>query len=402
MSIVLREIIPDGSQWGTLGEILTDWSDLEFGQDLKDASSISFSYPKKGRHSNKIKSGMYVAPVVNGDYKWDNSYFYVRDDEGSLTAGTAKDSVKVAGISLRGRLDKVKWMPAFGSSYMDSNLFKYINVSPGTIIKAGVENYWSRAKSRFNSPVNWLVGVDEIALPSKPYKVDEIIEGNTSIQDMITKYQDLGIATAKFSGFKLVVYPYYGIVDRDSSLDKSSTVQLSVGVNLREGSYTTSVRDLVTSLLVIGGQDMMRVDSSDSVAVLWVTAPASTIAELGYHEDTLTVSSAANPETLKAIGENYLSRYSKIRESRTYSLVDNLIEGSTGSALPLPKALTDFQCGDSISILTSRGVDVDVVYSLTFSCLSPNNVTLGITLGDYFDEWETTFEQRLKRLEQGR
>lgn len=398
MGVILREIIPDGTQWGRMGDILPHWMNLEFGQDLKGPSSISFDYANDGAHFERLKGGMYVVPIVGGRHDWFDSIFYIRERTGSLMPGSTSKTTRFGGVSLRKRLDDVRWMPAIGSNYIDAEMFRYTNQTPGAIIKAGVENFWSRAKSQFGDDVPWLAGVGVSPDSNWHYRVDEVIEPTTSVNDIISKYQDLGIGTARFYGFHLNTAHYYWYTDGPSR-DKTDEVQLKIGLNLENGEYEESYDNLITSLLVQGAADPFPKDeSTQSYVVAWVTAPQEVIDKYGYHEDVLNVADATNPETLKAIGQNYLRKHLEPRMSRNFTMVDSLHDPRTGQPLPTPQALVDFECGDSILVLSSDGAHEEKVYSITMSFSNPENASIGLTLNDYFDSWEVQFDQRLRRL----
>lgn len=400
MGVILREIFPDGTQWGILGEILPHWSKLEFGQDLKSPTSITFAYANDGAHFNRLKAGMYVVPEVNGSIRWSDSIFYVREKKGSTIPGDRSKTTTFAGVSLRRRLDDVRWMPAIGSVYIDQP-FKIRNYTPGAVIKHGVTNYLSRAKAQYNDPTHWLSGVG-VSDPSVwKYRVDEDIIPGTSVNDIITKYQDMGIASARFSGFQLNTahYTYY---TEHESRDKTDSVQLKVGLNLTTSDYEESHTDLTTALMVRGASDPFRTEDPNNMQtnkIHWEFAPLSVIQRWGYHEKILDIPNASSDSTLKQIGQNYLKRMMEPRHSTTYTMVDNLVNPRTGKPMGTPNALTDFQCGDSILILDGDGPSIQTVYGISMSYSSPQKATITITLNDYFQSWQEKFDQRLKRLE---
>lgn len=403
MSVILREVIPDGTQWGRLGEVLLDWTELEFGQDLKNPSSIMFKYPIDGVNYNKLKEGMYVVPVVNGNHTWRDSYFWVREKNGSPMPNAESKVATFGGVSLRGRLDKVRWLPAVGSEYMDSDMFRYHNVTPGTVIKGGVENYLSRARNVYNDPTNWITGVGVSPDAHWFFRVDEEVEPTTSVMQMITKYQDLGIATASFNGFLLQTAHYFWYAYDPTSTgthirDLSDEVSLVVGQNLLNGEEAWSHTDLITALLVVGGQDPFS-DNPEvySNSVQWVTAPQKVIDKWGYHESVLNVPDAHVHSTLKALGEAYIRRHMEPRYSTTYTMASDLYD-SRGNPKPFPRALVDFQCGDLISVITHRGVTKERVHSITLTYPRPNTPQVGLTLNDYFESEIEVFDQRLRRL----
>ena len=109
--------------------------------------------------------------------------------------------------------------------------------------------------------------------------------------------------------------------------------------------------------------------------------------------------SAVQPSTVQAIGQNYLRNHMEPKHSTSYTMVDSLYDPRTGALLPTPRALLDFQCGDSIRVLQEDGASVEKVFAITLSYENPTrSEKVGLLLNDYFDSWETTFDQRLKRL----
>lgn len=200
----------------------------------------------------------------------------------------------------------------------------------------------------------------------------------------------------------LRVEPYDWMVG-STTRDKSDSVQLKAGVNLTEATYSESNDNVITALLVKGGADPFREAAEGTEVqtnvVQWVTATPEQIRRYGYHEDVLEVGSAVQPSTLQAIGQNYLRHHMEPKHSTSYTMVDSLYDPRTGALLPTPRALLDFQCGDSIRVLQEDGASVERVFAITLSYEnSTRSEKVGLLLNDYFDSWETTFDQRLKRL----
>ena len=396
MSVVLREIIPDGTQYGKLGAVLPYWADLEFGQDLRGASSISFSYPRSAPQFDKLKMGMYVVPVVNGNYKWLDSIFYIQAREGTLIDNNA--TVDISGYSLRKRLDRMFWMPAIGSAYADADMFKYTNVTPGAIIKAGIENHWSRAKSVYKDPQKWIANVVVPASSKWSYRVDETIQANTSVSSMIDKYQDLGMATVRFDGFNLLT-AHADWYSNAPAYNKQQSVKFREGIDLLSGDFSESDEEVITALLVVGAEDPFKNDDGlSSNVVAWVIAEPDIIAKYGYREGVLNVSDATTAATLKAVGQNYLKRMQEPRSSFSYKVTSELYDPRTGVLLDTPSALNDYQCGDNVTVYTSEGSHEYSVKAITLSYADPGSHSTVLTLNDTFDSWQETFDQRLKRL----
>lgn len=398
MGIVLRQIIPNGTQWGELGELLPDWSNLEFGQDLKSPSSIKFEYPNQGANFKTLKTGTYVVVEVDGNYKWWDSIFYINELSGSDMPDTP-GTTTFGGVSLRKKLDNTRWMPAIGSAYIDSEGFRYTNVTPGDVINAGIINYKSRSTSRYKDEVDWIASVNKGT--GWAYRVDEIIQPTTSVTEIISKYQEMGIASARFAGFTLVCGHYDWFVNHPSR-DLSDTVQLKVGVNLTEANYSESDDNIITALLVKGAEDPFKSAEPNNLqtnSIQWVIASQAVINKYGYREGILEVSDASNPTTLQQIGKNYINRNLEPRFSYSYTMVDHLYDPRTGQALDTPNVLSDFQCGDAILVLNERGASTYSVYAITLSYDNPTRpASIGLTLNDYFDSWQVKFDQRLRRL----
>ena len=396
MSVILREIIPDGTKYGKLGAILPYWTGLEFSQDFLSSTAISFSYPKTAPQADKLKLGMYVVPVVNGNYQWLDSIFYIKARSGTLIEEDTL--IQVSGYSLKKNLDKMYWAPAIGSVFSDEDMFRYTNITPGAVLRAGVENYLSRARNGFYDSTEWLSGVSVPADSKWDYKVDEIIQATTSISSVVSKYQDLGMATVRFDGFQLVT-AHYDWYSNSPSFNKQNTVRFREGIDLLSGEFEESSEDVVTALLVVGAEDPFKKD--DGVAsnvIAWVTSPQAIIDKYGYHESILNVPDAANAVTLKAVGENYLKRVQEPRMSYSYKVTSDLYDPRTGDKLPTPAALSDYQCGDKVTVYTSDGSHEYTVYAITLSYDDPIRPSTVLTLNDSFATWQETFDQRLKIL----
>lgn len=400
MTVVLREIIPDGTQWGTLGEILPHWASLEFGQDLKGSSSILFEYANEGSHFSRIKTGMYVVPVIDGNYKWMDSIYYVQELQGSAVPGSESRKTTFSGVNLKGRLDTLRWMPAIGSTYIDEAMFRLQNISPGAVVRNGVENFLSRARNTYKDPVNWISKINDVYTSTQKVKVDEYIEPGTTVEEMVQKYQDLGLLTIQFEGFQLNILNYESVA-RGVIRDRTKEVQLKVGFNIRGGEYSESNKELITALLVKGAPDIFTkpVEGQGQPSVVqWVIAPQSVIDKHGYHESLYTVADAAQANTLRIVGEAYLNKHLEPRYSTSYTMVDGVTSPSTGERVKSPVPLYDFECGDKISILTEKGTVIERVYAITLSYDNPNSPSIGLTLNDFFEDYMVTFDQRLKRL----
>ena len=401
MGVSLREVIPDGTGWGTLGEFLPDWKELEFGQDYSGAGSITFKYANDGANFDKLADGMFVTPVVDGNRTWYDSIYYVEELSGSRVPGPDAHITTFAGASLLGRLGKVRWMPAIGSEVMDNLAFTYNDYTPGEVIKAGVENYLSRARNQFGDPSHWLQDVYVAPDTHWFFRVDEVVEPTTSVQTIIEKYKELGIATARFVGFNLQT-SHYDWYTKGLASDKTETVQFRVGLNLINAEYARSNKELYTAVLVRGAQDPFA-QAVEGFEVgnncVWVTASQEMINKWGYHETVYDVSEASNHDTLRAIGQVYLDSHIEPRYSMSYTIADNLVNSRTGEEIPTPKALVDFQCGDLITVVDEGGASEQRVFAITMSYTNPEHANIAVTLNDFFQERDILFDQRLKRLE---
>lgn len=401
MSVALRQVTPNGTRWGEIGEYFPDWSDLEFGQEISStAGSITFKYPKDGVNYNLLKNGIFITPAIDGNRSWFDSIFYVQELQGVNEQVSDRYIRTFAGVSLTDRLSNIRWMPAFGSKVMDSYAFRQFNVTPGSVIKEGVHNYKSRARQKGDN-TDWISNVMVSADTRWRYRVDEDIEATTSVLDIIQKYEDMGIATAKFRGFELCTSHYDWYTGEDA--DKTDVIQYRYGVDLLSEEYAESYTDLVTALLVVGAENPFASGGDDFQVgknCEWVIADQEVIDRFGYRESSLEVSSATQHTTLKAIGENYLSRRIAPRYSKTYAVANDIHDPVSGKPVPTPRPLVDYQCGDLISVLSSEGkLESHRVVGISMTYKNPSTAVVALTLNDHFDSWEVKFDQRLKQLE---
>ena len=84
--------------------------------------------------------------------------------------------------------------------------------------------------------------------------------------------------------------------------------------------------------------------------------------------------------------------------SYSYKVTSDLYDPRTGDKLPTPAALSDYQCGDKVTVYTSDGSHEYTVYAITLSYDDPIRPSTVLTLNDSFATWQETFDQRLKRL----
>lgn len=393
--VVLRQVIPDGSQYGQLGAIFSDHSHLEFGQDLRGAGSIKFDYPSQGVNSDQLDGETYVVPIINGNDKWHDAIFKIQETEAPNLGEDGPVMKTYAGVSLLKQTEKIRWLPAIGSQYMDDMAFTYTNVTPGAVLKGAVDNFWSRAKSQFNDPIHWLTEVKVSANAAWQYRVDEQVIPGTSLWEMITKYQDLGIATARFEGFRLQT-AHFDWYSSGLASDKTDSVQFRVGFNVVESEEVTSYEDICTSLLVRGSPDPLSEEQNPTCA--WVQAPASVIKKFGYREDMLEVGEASQQSTLRAVGQAHLNARLAPRFSKTYKVVEDLYHARSGKKIPSPTALVDYQCGDMVTLLDKSGASEYRIYGISISYDSDGRSSISLTLNDYWDSYAVTLDQRLRRL----
>lgn len=223
MGVILREVIPDGTDTGVLGEVFPDWIGLEFSQDIA-AGTLTFNYPADGLNADLLRGGMFLVPVVDGKSLYKNSYFEVGEGSGEVVQEATGNVRSITAYSLLSGLEKVRWMPAIGSSFMDEEGFSYTAATPGAVIKAGVQNYLSRARA-YGDSVSWISSVSTGQDSQWPVLVDEMISPTTSVTTVLDRYNELGLARVHFEGFRLHINPHPNLLASNyGQLSSSSTL----------------------------------------------------------------------------------------------------------------------------------------------------------------------------------
>lgn len=381
MAVELRVIETNGSY----GEILPDWSDLTFSQDLLQAGALTFRYPLSGRNVSYLKHGVVLAVLMDGLEPINGRFTYF-EGEGSRILDADGLQSSYGCTSNITRFDKCRLAPAFGSVFADEDMFKWTDKTVGWMVNEAIINSRSRSNqfsanpSWYEHPLSFTSTSDSMGY-SWPTTYDARFEPGRSVNEVIEWVTSNGFGEAYMDKrvLKLVQPERNG---RDLS-EGNNQVVLQTGRDFLEASYQTSSRDLITALLVMG----------ENNSCVWVTDEAA-IAKYGYREDILSISNASTKTTLEAAGRAYLATRNEPRNSYTYSVSALYLEQSGGTRRPF----IDYQVGDSILILD--GVETSVQRLRLLSATWPNSraATINITVNDYFSEREEQFERRLNRL----
>jgi hypothetical protein len=389
VAVELRQVLPDD----TYGEILPDWSDLTFSQDLLNPGSLSFSYPVDGRNASVLNHGACLTTLLDG-IEPINARFLFNEGSGSRL-GDASAAVSTFGAtSTLSRATKMLLGPAFldddgtPASSTVADTFAYTDKTAGWLLRTAIENSMSRGRQLSATPQEWLefplaTFTDDTDSSGEawPETYDVTFNAGTTVQDVIDWLVNHGFAEAQMVGRELRLY-HPSNNGRNLSVGSDPLV-LQTGHDFIEASYQTTSLDLANALLVTG----------DDNACTWVYDQDS-ITRYGYREAVLQVPNATQQSTLIAAGQAYLSTRKDPRYSYTYSVSALYLEKTSNN----PRPFIDYQVGDSLLVLDGNATAVQRLRLLSATWPSARSATVNITVNDLLAERDVEFDRRLQRL----
>jgi hypothetical protein len=383
VAVELREI----TSQGTYGEILPDWSDLTFSQDLLNPGALTFGYPVNGRNARVLTHGATLTTLVDGEEPI-NSRFTYYEGEGARLGDAESSVVTYACTSTLSRATKMMLAPAFGSTVADADMFAYVAKTPGWLVRTAIEDSMSRARQRTGDYADWLdvpVRGFSDTLDSSgaawPAVYDVTFPPTTTVQGVIDWLVQYGFAEAQMVGKELRLYcPSNNGRDLTSG---TNPIALQTGRDFLEATYRTTSTDLVNALLVLG----------DNNACAWVYDTDS-ITTYGYREGALTVSNASQQATLIAAGNAFLTTRAIPRYSYTYSVSALYLERTNAN----PRPFIDYQVGDSVLILDGAATAVQRIRLLSAQWPDARASTVNLTVNDWLAERDVELDRRVSRL----
>lgn len=373
---------------GVPGEMLPDWAELTFSQDLAGAGTLTFNYPRSGRHSNLLQHGVSLVVLVDGREP-KNARFTFDEESGSKISESEGGTKSLGATSNLSRFDQLTVSPAVGSQFADENLFTYTDKSAGSIALSTITNGMSRANAQGALPgwLNWPLSKFSASVDSSgaawPTTYDVRFNPGQSVTEVLEWMFTNGFAEAVMQGKDLHLYnpSSHG---RDLTTGDTPLI-LSTGNDVTEAGYQATSKELITALLVLGEENTCA----------WVI-DTDAIAEHGYREGVLNVSNASTQGTLIAAGEAYLGLKSRVRKSYTYSVSALYLQ--TAPEVSPPRPFIDFEVGDTILLMDREETISSRVRLLSASWPSAQAATVNLTVNDFFGEREAEFERRLSRL----
>lgn len=385
MGVELRTIDSAGN-WG---EVLPDWSEMLFNQDLTTSSGLTFNYPRRGRNAGYLTHGQQFAIILD-DFEPINARFTYFEDSGSNTPGDG-GSVQYGLKSNIARADKLMLAPAVGSTVADENMFAWVNKSAGNILLTALNNAMSRAAAfgSVGSIVPWLTypvpGPLSNTLDSSgfawPATYDVTFQpGRTSVTSVIEWLRDAGFAECYMDGKVLkVLHPSRNGSDLTVGADP---VVIQTGKDLTEATVQSSSLELTNALLVMG----------ENNSCAWVSDAAS-VAAYGYREGTLDVGNASQQSTLLAAGNAALAIAKNPRYAYTYQMGAQYLDSSVNK-----RPFVDYRVGDKVLIFDGPSPRVERIRMLSASWPNSSTPTVQVSVNDRFAEEAEEFDRRLKRL----
>lgn len=383
MAIELRQI----TSGGTYGEILPDWSDLTFSQDLLEPGTLTFDYPIDGANAELLVHGIILAVLIDG-FEPINGRFIYDEGKGSRVA-SSDDPISTYGcsgvLSLGARMSL---SPAIGSTIFTEDLFQFLDKSPGYLVKQVLLNTFSRANALSSMP-NWITypvtafsDTQDSAAVNWPTTVDVTYNAGDTLLDVLGWLTTNGFAEPYMDkrDLKLFIPANNGT---DLSVGSNPTV-LATGRDFEEATYQTTSKELINSLLVLG----------DDNSCAWVQ-DATSAAQYGYREGKMQVSNASQQSTLIAAGQAYLNLHKTPRWSYTYSVPALYLDEANVEA---SRPFVDFRVGDSVLIMDGLSSSVQRIRLMSATWPSSRSATVNLSVNDLFGERDVELERRLARL----
>ena len=378
-------VIDENDNWG---EVLPDWAELSFSQDLLTNGVLSFQYPTAGRNAQYLTHGRQLALLLD-DFEPINGRFTYFEDSGSNVPGVG--GVKIfACKSNSARAANLLLAPAVGSVAADENMFAYVNKTPGDLITAALANTMSRAQA-FGTPssvVNWLTHPVPVLSSTQdssgfpwPTTYDVTFPpGRTSLLSILEWLRDNGFAEYYMDKKTLrVLHPSRNGSDLSGGNDP---VVIQTGKDLTEATVQSSSENLVNSVLVMG----------ENNSCAWVQDAAS-IAKYGYREAVLEISNASQQSTLLAAGNAALSIAKNPRYAYTYAVGAKYLSDTS-----LKRPFVDYRVGDKVMIFDGPTPRVERIRLLSATWPNASSGSVQISVNDFFADEAEEFDKRLRKL----
>lgn len=296
------------------------------------------------------------------------------------------------------RFNKLLLAPAVGSTYIDSEVFNFHNMTVGKIMKEALSVGLSRSPDTHIN-LGFSEAYDSAGLPW-PDPVDAKFNPGQSLFEVVEWLQAVGFGYASF-GFNKKWIPSQDPESLSGAMEldrNSNTYYFNLYRDPLQGfGYRTyylaekyeatltrqeDFKEVVNQLFVTG----------DNNICAWVKRDDS-IAAYGVLEGRWSVSNAALHQTIIAAGERYLDLYAYPRTSQTLDI-----------QFPPDGAILFY----FPSLAFSKSIDINQtdlppkthsIEMLSLRVGAANHVgTLTVTLDNYFERRKTLLDQRLARL----
>lgn len=387
MALELRVLA--GPDFTENGEILANWSDLTFSQDLIDPGTLDFTYPVIGTNADLLVHGVQLVVLLDGVEPINGRFTYFEGTGSRIQDAEGLKSTYHCPSNL-GRLSEMMVAPAFGSEFADPDAFAMTDATPGQIMLTAIDNSMSRSVA-LGATSPWLTHPvitftathDSTGAPwSATY--DYTPSPGSSCADILSWLTEHGFAEAYLLGKDL-----YLVAPENNGTDYAqgdSPITLISGQSLTEAGYQTSSTDLATAVLVVG----------DDNTCAWVY-DTEAIATYGYREKLFSVQGASTQGTLIAAGQAYLDLHKVPRYSYTYAVGSQYLDTPSG----LPRPFVDFRVGDTVLTMDGEATSPERVRLLSATWSESSTAQVAISVNDFFAEREVEFDRRLTRLELG-